>query len=408
MIAPLSLGVRWGNPALTTLTMRLEPPVDNSLELLRTYVGRRVSLRRRDGIIEGELVFPPTTLVGGAEPCYVGAVLRVRSGELLVSPCGELVLPPPDGAIARTPLLFAEVTAQSAVNSTIELRYQCDGIQWQASYDATLLDDDDLQLEGFVHILNNTHTSFHCDELRLIAGSVNLRTPKSAGFADAAASLALRTAEAESSIAPQEESVDEYHRYTMPFGATLAANSTTTLLLRPRVTLPVKRRLVARGRSAGYPSSADDGSIEIPVSSVVEFVNTPPDSQPLPAGLLRVWRPSARGLLELVGQDVILHTALGERVFVEVGRAFDVRVRRRNVELRRLSERVSEYTVEYSLESSRSQRTELSVLETFAGDWEIISSTIPYSKRSAHQIEFLPNIPAKGITTFRYTVRHAW
>src|SRR5690606_10686091 len=103
---------------------------------------------------------------------------------------------------------------------------------------------------------------------------------------------------------------------------TLAANSTTTLLLRPRVTLPVKRRLIARGRSARPASAADDGSVEIPVSSIVEFVNAPPDSQPLPAGLLRVWKQSAGGSLELVGQDEISHTAFGERVAVEVGRAF--------------------------------------------------------------------------------------
>ncbi|GIV56052.1 MAG: DUF4139 domain-containing protein [Candidatus Kapaibacterium sp.] len=407
MVAPLSLGLHWQEPAVRTLTMRLVPPVENAPELLRTYVGRAVSLRRRDGIVEGELVLPPTSLVGGVEPCYVGAVLRTRSGELLVSPCGELVLPPSDVAIARTPVLSAEVSVQNAVKSALELRYQCDGIQWQASYDATLLDDDKLRLEGVVHILNNTHTSFRCSELRLIAGSVNFRTPKSTVFADVATS-AMRTVEAQASLAPLEESFDEYHLYTLPFGATLAANSTTVLLLRPRVTLPVKRRLIARGRFYGHTSAADDGSVEVPVSSIVEFVNAPPDSQPLPAGLLRVWRQSAGGSLELVGQDEISHTALGERVAVEVGRAFDVRVRRRDVESRRLSERVTEYTVEYSLQSSRSQRTELSVLETFAGNWEIISSTIPYSKRSAQQAEFTATLPPKGTATFRYTVRQSW
>ncbi|RMF34733.1 MAG: hypothetical protein D6747_04120 [Chlorobiota bacterium] len=407
MIAPLSLGLHWGEPAVRTLTMRLEPPVDNPLELFRMYIGRVVTLRRRDGIIEGELVVPPTSLVGGVEPCYVGAVLRARSGELLVSPCGELVLPPPPGAIPRTPEVSAEVSAPRVVTSPMVLRYQCEGIQWQASYDATLLDDDKLRLEGYVHILNNTHTSFRCDELRLIAGSVNLRTPKSTHIADAAA-ITLRSAEAESSIIPVEESFDEYHLYTLPFGATLASSSTTMLLLRPQVTLPVKRRLIARGRSTGHTTSAEDGSEEIPVSSVVEFVNTPPDSQPLPAGLLRVWRQSARGSLELIGQDEISHTALGGRVAVVVGRAFDVRVRRRDVENRRLSERVTESTVEYSLQNSRTQRIELSVLETFAGNWEIISSTIPFSKRSAQQVEFLPALPAKGTATFRYTVRQSW
>lgn len=407
MIAPLSLGLRWEDPGLRTRTMRLVPPVDNSFELLRTYVGRAVSLRRRDGIVEGELVVPPTSLIAGVEPCYVGAVLRTRSGELMVSPCGELVLPPSDVAIARTPVLSAEVSAQRAVNSAMELRYQCDGLQWQASYDATLLDDDKLRLEGFVHIVNSTHTSFRCDEVQLIAGSVNLRAQKSTGTADGAA-FALRSVEGQASLAPMEESFDEYHLYTLPFGATLAANSTTTLLLRPRVTLAVKRRLIARGRSAGRTSSSEDGSVEIPVSSVVEFVNTPADSQPLPAGLFRVWRQSARGSLELVGQDEISHTALGERVAVEIGRAFDVRARRRDVESRRLSERVTEYTVEYSLQSSRSQRTELSVLETFAGNWEIISSTIPYTKRSAHQVEFTATLPPKGTATFRYTVRQSW
>ncbi len=405
MIAPLSLKVSTESPSVQTRTLNLEAPLATSHELLQKCVGRNVTLRRRDGIIEGELVMPPTSFVGGNEPCYVGAAVRTRTGELLVSPCGELVLHPPIPTISLAPVLSTELSAQSPISAPIELSYQCDGMQWTASYDAVLLNDDKLQLEGFVHILNNTHSSFQCDELRLVAGSINLRTSRSKHMSYDSDVL-QRASQEVTSLAPSEESFDEYYLYTLPFGATLPSNATTTLLLRPRVVLPIMRRFVAYGRSGG--NVRDDGSVDVPVSSVLEFTNTPRDSQALPAGTFRVWRRSASRSLELVGQDKIPHTAVGERVRIELGTAFDLRVRRRELDTRRLSERVTEYTVEFTLHNSRARPTETSVIESFAGNWEILSSTIPYTKCSSQNVEFTPTVPAKGTLSFRYTVRQSW
>jgi hypothetical protein len=405
MIAPLSLNVSTESQLVQTRTMQLESPLATTLELLQKCVGRNITLRRRDGIIEGELVMPPTSFVSGSEPCYVGAAVRTRIGELLISPCGELVLHPPTPTISLAPVLSVELSAQSTISAPIELRYQCDGLQWAATYDAILLGDDKLQLEGFAHILNNTHSSFRCDELRLIAGSVNLRTARSKRLSYDSHTM-QRTSQEASTFAPLEESFDEYHLYTLPFGATLPSNATATLQLRSRVVLPIKRQFVAYGRSGR--NVRDDGSVDVPVSSVLEFTNTPRDSQALPAGTFRVWRRSASRSLELVGQDEIPHTAVGERVRVELGTAFDLRVRRRELDTRRLSERVTEYTVEFTLHNTRAQPMEISVIESFAGNWEILSSTIPFVKRSSQNVEFTPTVPAKGTLSFRYIVRQSW
>ena len=41
-------------------------------------------------------------------------------------------------------------------------------------------------------------------------------------------------------------------------------------------------------------------------------------------------------------------------------------------------------------------------------DWEIVSSTVPYDKRSAQRISFDVAVPADGEVELRYTVRYRW
>jgi hypothetical protein len=403
LIAPGTVLLRTAADKAQVKLFTVEQTATTNLDVLQAYVGRNVILRQRGGIVEGELVVPPSSIAVGAEPCYSGAVIRTRSGELLVSPCGELVLPPPLPPLTLAPRIVSVLDAKAAGTVPLELLYQCDGLQWQASYTAMLLDDRTLELVGYVHVANQTRTRFQCNSLQLVAGNVILRRAPARYKATA---MALASSEAISDgYAPTEEALGENHLYTVPFGATIVPNATTTLLLRAPTRYQYSRRLVAYGYPlTGYESGSDE--TQIPVSAVIEFANT--SAEPLPAGTVRVWQADRRGNAQLLGEDNISHTPTNEKMLLRIGESFDVKASRRERDYKRLAERVAEYTIEYSVRNRKTTATQVNVIDSFTGDWEITASTIPYTKRSSREAAFVVSVPPGEVVTFRYTVRHRW
>ncbi len=402
LVAPNSLFVRPTLDGSSVKMLSLEQAATTSLDVLQSYVGRNVSIRQRTGVLDGELLIPPTSIVAGAEPCFSGAIVRTRSGELIVSPCGELVLPPPAPPIATVPRAQAVLTTPSSGAHPLELLYQCDGLQWQATYRAILTDERTLQLTGYLHILNSTHSTFRCNSLQVVAGSVNIRHSPRYRMAPGAA-LRMQSADMEDAVS--RESLGEYHLYTVPFSATILPNATTTLELRPATALPYVQRLVAYGRNyTGY--GRDEQEQQIPVTVVVEVTNS--TKEPLPAGSVRMWQQDRRGALQLLGEDNIEHTPQGEKIELTIGEAFDVKASRRELDYKRMAERAAQHTVEYSIRNRKTTAERVSVVETFAGDWDITSSTIPFVKRSSRQVAFDVAVPAGEVVTFRYTVQHRW
>ncbi|MCX7929540.1 MAG: hypothetical protein N2663_02325 [Chlorobi bacterium] len=407
MLSPTTLMLRSNTVGVTVNSLTLQQPTATANDVLQTYVGRTIVLRQRSGIVEGELLVPPTTMVGGNDPCYVGAILRTRSGELLVSPCGELMLPTPAPTLTLSPTLSATVRSSTTTPATFDVVYQCDGLQWEASYSAVLLDDRQFQLDGRLHVLNATRSTFRCNQLQVVAGSVNIRRK----YMRSSAEYALTTramASSDAEPAPEQERLDAYHLYTVPGGATITPNSTTTLMLRQAITLPYVRRYMVRGR--WYPAYhvRENDSVMLPVENVVEFTAALPDSEPLPAGTVRVWRRDSRGTLQLLGEDDISHTPAGEKVALSIGDVSDMRAVRREINYKRLTDRAADYTVEYTIRNSSTSSRTVSIVESFAGAWTITESTIPFEKRSSSRAEFRVVIPAGSSATFRYTVRHSW
>ncbi|GIV54481.1 MAG: DUF4139 domain-containing protein [Candidatus Kapaibacterium sp.] len=403
-IAPNSLVLRPRSGGVSVTLVSFEPTVTSSIDILQAYAGRTVTLRQRSGVIEGQLLTPPTSIVGGTEPCYNGAILRTSTGELLLSPCGELVLPPPSPPVTIAPRIRTVLSAQSASPKPLELLYQCDGLQWQATYSATLMDNRTLELVGYINVSNTTRTTFRCNPLQLVAGSVNIQR-SSQRYKTGTAELRMASASTDAEL-PTQETLDEYHIYTVPSGATILPNSVTTLLLGGPVTLSYNQRLVVRGRYYYGGYGHDDQESQVPVATVVEFSNA--GSEPLPAGSVRVWQQDRQGALQFLGEDNIAHTPSNEKVTLTIGESFDVKASRREIDYKRLAERAAQYTVEYTIRNRKNSPAQVSVLESFAGDWEITASTLPYTKRSARQVEFVVSAAAGQVVMLRYTVQHRW
>jgi hypothetical protein len=118
-----------------------------------------------------------------------------------------------------------------------------------------------------------------------------------------------------------------------------------------------------------------------------------------------VYQRDADGALEFTGEDRIQHTAKNETARVAVGGVFDVAVERKQTDFKQISNRESEYTVEITLRNHRSKAIDVTVVEHAYGDWEIVRSSLPATKKDATRFEFSARCAPERPTTVSYTLR---
>ncbi len=225
--------------------------------------------------------------------------------------------------------------------------------------------------------------------------------------------MAMEEVQVVSARAPafQEEAFFEYHLYTLDGTTTLANRETKQLELLSATDARVTRRLIVdAGGRYGWNQrrpGGGRGTNEISAAVVVEFENSEANNMgmPLPAGTVRLYKADRDGQLQFLGEDNIGHTPRNEELRLYVGDAFDVVATRRIVGNERISDRVSEQTVEIEVRNRKEDAAEVTVVEPVYGDWTLRNQSHPHEAIDAYTIAFPLTIPAGETTTVRYTVR---
>jgi hypothetical protein len=198
--------------------------------------------------------------------------------------------------------------------------------------------------------------------------------------------------------APSEESFADYHLYTLPGIVTLRDRESQTLVLIEPRAVAVKPRYVYR---AGDASG---------VQSQLELVNSAKDGvgAPIPGGRVRCYAPDADKDLQLTGETNVKHTALDEKLTLEMGYAFDLAAERKNTSERRVSDREREYSVEIKLRNRKTVDATIVVDEPTGGEIEMIKSSLPFSREEANLFRFTVPVPAGKEVVLTYAARQRW
>lgn len=128
--------------------------------------------------------------------------------------------------------------------------------------------------------------------------------------------------------------------------------------------------------------------------------------KPLPKGIVRVYQPDSEGQLQFIGEDQIDHVPKGEKITVTVGNAFDVVGKRTQTGFEQVNNNVQRTSSEIELNNSKPEAQDVTVVEHFYGDWEIINSSDKYEKIDASTVEFRVSVPANGTKKISYTVEN--
>ena len=374
-------------------------------KLLDKYVGKKITLVLKQTENNTDK-FTPTeaTLLANNE----GQVWQIGN-QIVINPTNiaEFRFPQlPEGLIAKPTLVWKlENTTTAAQN--VEASYLTGGLNWRADYVLVLNPQETkADLTGWVTLTNESGTEYRNAQLQLVAGDVN-RVREEAPAANGMTLDSVRSM-AKSSSAFQQEDLFEYHLYTLERPTTLKNAQTKQINLLEGQGISVRKKFSLFGQQFYYRDYNQPGNpIKEKVGAYIEFINSEGNQlgQPLPAGILRLYKADSKGGQQFLGEDRIDHTPRNENISVKVGDAFDIVAERKQTDYKRINDKVTEYAYEISLRNRKKEAVTIEVNEPIGGDWEMVSSSLPFQKTAAFSARFNVPVKADEAVTLSYRVR---
>lgn len=384
--------------------------------ILEKSVGKRIRFTRTVGntreTLEGILMSSPTSVVNtgnGAQYSYNGLVIKADDGRIILSPQGEIdVLEMPEGLISKPSLLW-ELESDKEQDAKMELSYLTQGLSWTANYVLTLDADMKGDIQGWVTLNNQSGMNFEDAKLKLLAGDVNVVRPQPGvrGFAGGA------PAKSEARRDFQEESLFEYHLYTLQRPATVKNKESKQLSLLEGSDIPIKKQIVfdsMAGYNGYYPGEGEIGTGDLSPMVKVKFTNDEKShlGMPMPAGKVRLYQRDKSGSVQFLGEDQINHTPKDEKISLNVGRSFDVRASRKRTNFERLGPTSIRETFEIEVRNRKQESTPVFLYERHWGDWKVTKKSDDFTKEDSNTMVFELNLKAGEVKTVSYTVETKW
>ena len=372
-------------------------------KLLQKYVGKNVLIVKTH----------PNT---GEETIEDAKVLSANNGVVLqmgdrieTGFPGRIIYDSIPGNLRDRPTLVMQLDNHIEKEQTVELSYLTGGLSWKADYVAELNSDDTLlDLNGWVTLTNASGTQYTNALLQLVAGDVN-RVRQDVEH-DLIARSALMSAR-ESKSVMSEESLLEYHMYSLDRPTTLANNQTKQVALLNANQVSVNKEYLLKGADYYYRSHYGEIGKKLKVGVYVDFKNTKKAGlgMPLPKGTIRVYKKDSKGNAQFVGEDAIDHTPKNEDVRLKLGDAFDVTAHKKQMSFKKRPKSghynyVYDIAFEIELNNAKTEDITVKVQEPIPGDWSMKSSSHKHSKVASGTAQWEVKVPAEGSITLKYVV----
>ncbi|MDO9366532.1 MAG: DUF4139 domain-containing protein [Methylotenera sp.] len=396
--------------SFSTLEQNFDFDLLTPQKLLEKYVGKNVSIVRVNPATGAEMTEQATVLSANN-----GIVMkignRIETGQIFTTEkSGRLVYDNVPTNLRDRPTLVTKLNNKTTAEQTLELSYLTGGLGWKADYVAELnAKEDSIDLSGWVTLTNTSGTSYNNAKLQLVAGDVNRVQDN---YPRAMAMRKNIEMVAEASAPMTEESLLEYHLYTLDRPTTISDNQNKQVALLSASNVPARKELVLRGADYYYGASYGDLGQKMKVGVFVEFDNkeTAKLGLPLPKGTMRVYKKDNQGNAQFVGEDNIDHTPKNEAVRLKLGNAFDVTADKKQTDFKTLprpakGNSMFESAYEIVLKNAKKERVTVTVQEPIPADWKIMKESHPSQKATSNTAVWKVEIPAEGKTTLTYRVQ---
>jgi len=365
-------------------------------KLLHKYLGKEVTMMRGDQEVKATLLSD-----NGGQVWKIGNDIVTNVGY------NSLRFPKvPDNLYDRPTLLWS-LHNSGAQKHKVEASYLTSNLSWSADYVLNVSKDETTSdLDGWVTLVNHTGTAFKNASLQLVAGDLHRVV---AQYAMDEMKAMSRVAKEANAAAPfQQESFSEYHLYSLNRRTSVFDQESKQISLLNASRFPLRKMYVVNGQSYYYRTASQPGApIKDPVQVFYKFKNEEKSGlgMPLPAGTVRVYQQDSRGGSLFAGEDHIDHTPKDEEISLHIGDAFDIVAERKQMDYKKLSDRLYEFEYEITLRNHKPAPITVQVNEPIGGDWEVVNSTYKFTKTAAFAAQFDVPVDKDGTSILKYRVR---
>lgn len=296
----------------------------------------------------------------------------------------------------------------------VRFTYHVTGFEWDARYEAFANSDEtEMELTGWVSITNGTGEAYRDARVRLVLGSPRLAPPRLADVSVRARAEKEAVRE-EAVFAPllepafEREGFADYSIFTLKRAESLEPGQTRRSVAVESPKVRIHRYFVYDPRRYGDR-----------VAMLYEFRNSKENGlgEPLPSGVVRLYRRGTAGDVALVGEDTIRVVPADEDVKLHVGSAGNVVVERKLMDSQRLNEVFDEkrQLVKYDLveqysiavRNRRETPAQVRVVEHITPPWTMLEQSHKFEREAADTIRFDLKLDANSTETITYKVsRH--
>ncbi len=334
-----------------------------------------------------------------------GLVLQTASGVVTLKDFERINYPAlPNGLITSPTVEWLLQSSKEGLHD-FQVSYLASGYNWNADYVAIANKDDNLlDITGWVSIKNNGGATFEDAKLKLVAGDINLvrgtatrdyYLSESAGYAPKAATE------------PQfaQESLFEYHLYTLQRPATLKNNENKQITLFDAKNTAARKEFVFEGGSGSGQYGYDT---KVKTKLIFENKKETGLGIPMPKGKVRVYKADSEGQLQFLGEDQIDHTPENEKIRLFLGNAFDIVAEKKQTDRREIGTCTSQYSYSVELRNHKKENVEVVVLQSAYGEAEITKESLQSVKESSTQFSWKVPVAADGSATLTYTIQQSY
>ena len=365
-----------GGPAI--LEQNFEYDLLTPEALLHKYVGREVGIVRQHPTGGEDLPERRARVLSAAE----GVVLEV-GGRIETRVPGRIIYPDVPANLRDRPTLGTLVANEADGPQEVELSYLSGGLSWKADYVAELADDEQsLNLNGWVTLENESGASYRNARLQLVWAY---------------------------SLPMEEETVLEYHLYTLGRPTTINDNQQKQVALLQVRNVRARKRLLLRGGGSWYNRLAPlEDTLSVDVQLEIENEKEQGLGLPIPAGVVCVYKKDSREQLQFVGEARVGHTPDKGTIRLHLCKAFDVTAARRQTDFEELAgdlendQFISSH--EITVKNAKDAPVQVQVIESVPSISEIRQESVPHTKENACDVSWLLDVPAKGRTVLTYTL----
>ena len=410
-IRPETASLSGRDASLRLLEQNFDYDLLSAESLLEQYIGKHITTIRTNPATGAENHEPATVLANN------GSVIlqytdRIETG---LPANVRLAFADVPTSLRDRPTLTVDLHSDQAGSQTVNLAYLSSGFRWKADYVLNLAKDEKtLNLAGWVTVENKSGSSYRDATLQLVAGDI-AQIMEDDYDGEKIGEITYYAA-AEPNM--QEETLFEYHLYTLNRPTTLKNKQQKQIALLSANQVPVQKEYRLQGNNYYYylshsrkrPEDGEKRKIEVSL----EFTNEEASQLglPLPKGIVRVYKNDSAGRPQFIGEDRIDHTAKNETVCLRLGNAFDINgvwkmLHRQCLGLVEKNNKDSimhyEVTCSIALHNAKNEAVTVKVVEPIPGDWEISEESHPHQKVEAHLAQWHIPIAAEGKVELIYT-----